>query len=39
VGPAVGLLAAIAIGYLLGAIPFGVVVARLAGGQDPRAVG
>jgi glycerol-3-phosphate acyltransferase PlsY len=38
-GPAAGLLAAIAIGYLLGAIPFGVVVARLAGGQDPRAVG
>lgn len=37
--PAVGLLAAIALGYLLGAIPFGVVVARLAGGQDPRAVG
>jgi len=39
VGPAVGLLAAIALGYLLGAIPFGVVVARLAGGEDPRDVG
>lgn len=38
-GPAIGLLAAIALGYLLGAIPFGVVVARLAGGQDLRAVG
>ncbi len=38
-GSAFGLLAAIALGYLLGAIPFGVVVARLAGGQDPRAVG
>jgi glycerol-3-phosphate acyltransferase PlsY len=34
-----GLLAAIAFGYLLGAIPFGVVVARLAGGEDPRGVG
>jgi len=39
VGPVVGLLAAIALGYLLGAIPFGVVVARVAGGQDPRAIG
>ena len=38
-GPAAGLLAAIVLGYLLGAIPFGVVVARLAGGQDPRHIG
>lgn len=38
-GAAAGLLAAIALGYLLGAIPFGVVVARLAGGEDPRGVG
>jgi glycerol-3-phosphate acyltransferase PlsY len=39
VGPVIGLLAAIALGYLLGAIPFGVVIARLAGGADPRTVG
>jgi glycerol-3-phosphate acyltransferase PlsY len=39
VGPVIGLLAAIALGYLLGAIPFGVVIARLAGGDDPRTVG
>jgi len=39
VGPVVGLLAALALGYLLGAIPFGVVIARLAGGRDPRSVG
>ncbi|HEV7200815.1 MAG TPA: glycerol-3-phosphate acyltransferase, partial [Candidatus Limnocylindria bacterium] len=38
-GPVIGLLAAIALGYLLGAIPFGVVIARLAGGDDPRTVG
>ena len=38
-GPAVGLLAALALGYLLGAIPFGVVIARLAGGSDHRTVG
>ena len=38
-GPAVGLLAALALGYLLGAIPFGVVIASLAGGSDPRTVG
>lgn len=38
-GAVVGLLAAIALGYLLGAIPFGVVVARVAGGEDPRGVG
>lgn len=39
VGPVIGLVAAIALGYLLGAIPFGVVIARLAGGADPRTVG
>jgi glycerol-3-phosphate acyltransferase PlsY len=39
VGPVIGLLAAIALGYLLGAIPFGVVIARLVGGDDPRTVG
>ena len=39
VGPVVGFLAAIALGYVLGAIPFGVVIARLAGGTDPRTVG
>lgn len=38
-GAAAGLLAAIALGYLLGALPFGVMVARLAGGEDPRGVG
>lgn len=38
-GPVIGLLAAIALGYVLGAIPFGVVIARLAGGADPRTVG
>ncbi len=38
-GPVVGLLVALALGYLLGAIPFGVVIARLAGGADPRTVG
>jgi glycerol-3-phosphate acyltransferase PlsY len=38
-GPAVGLIAAIGLGYLLGAIPVGVIVARLAGGDDPRTLG
>jgi glycerol-3-phosphate acyltransferase PlsY len=31
--------ALVAIGYLLGSIPMGVVVARLTGGRDPRSVG
>ena len=31
--------ALIAIGYLLGAIPWGVVIARVIGGPDPRSVG
>jgi acyl phosphate:glycerol-3-phosphate acyltransferase len=31
--------AAVAAGYLLGAIPFGVIAARLAGGMDPRQLG
>jgi glycerol-3-phosphate acyltransferase PlsY len=39
VGPIVGVLAGITLGYVLGAIPFGVVIARLAGGADPRTVG
>ena len=38
-GPVVGILAGITLGYLLGAIPTGVVIARLAGGTDPRTVG
>ncbi len=38
-GPALGLIAALVLGYLLGAIPFGVVIARLVGGADPRTVG
>jgi len=33
------LVAAIAFGYLLGSIPFGVILTRLAGTQDLRAVG
>lgn len=37
--PVVGVLVALALGYLLGAIPFGVVIARLVGGADPRTVG
>jgi acyl phosphate:glycerol-3-phosphate acyltransferase len=31
--------ALIAVGYLVGAIPWGVVIARLIGGPDPRSVG
>lgn len=41
-GPAaavLGLAAALVLGYVLGAIPFGVVIARLVGGADPRTVG
>jgi glycerol-3-phosphate acyltransferase PlsY len=30
---------AIAVGYLLGGIPFGIIVTRLIGGPDPRTVG
>lgn len=37
--PVIGFLGAILLGYLLGAIPFGVVIARLIGGPDPRTVG
>jgi len=33
------LLASIALGYLLGSIPFGVIVTRLGGGGDIRAIG
>jgi glycerol-3-phosphate acyltransferase PlsY len=33
------ILAAFAIGYLLGSIPFGLVLTRLAGGGDIRAIG
>jgi glycerol-3-phosphate acyltransferase PlsY len=29
----------VGIGYISGSIPFGVIVARLAGGRDPRSVG
>jgi glycerol-3-phosphate acyltransferase PlsY len=32
-------LAAFALGYLLGSIPFGIVITRLAGTQDIRAIG
>ena len=41
-GPAGALLClavALVLGYVLGAIPFGVVIARLVGGDDPRSVG
>jgi glycerol-3-phosphate acyltransferase PlsY len=39
VTPVLGFLAALLVGYLLGAIPFGVIVARLVGGADPRTIG
>lgn len=32
-------LAALALGYLLGSIPFGLVLSKLAGGVDPRTIG
>ncbi|HEY2571891.1 MAG TPA: glycerol-3-phosphate acyltransferase, partial [Solirubrobacteraceae bacterium] len=32
-------LAALALGYLLGSIPFGLVLTRLAGTQDLRSIG
>jgi glycerol-3-phosphate acyltransferase PlsY len=35
----IGLAAALLLGYVLGAIPFGVVIARLVGGPDPRTIG
>ncbi|RPH36759.1 MAG: glycerol-3-phosphate 1-O-acyltransferase [Chloroflexi bacterium] len=38
-GALLGLATALVLGYLLGAIPFGVVIARLIGGTDPRTVG
>jgi glycerol-3-phosphate acyltransferase PlsY len=37
--PVIGFVAALLVGYVLGAIPFGVIVARLAGGPDPRTLG
>ncbi len=40
VGPALGTLALVAIGgYLLGSIPFGVILTRSLGGQDVRTIG
>ena len=40
VGPAVGTLALVAVGgYLLGSIPFGVILTRLLTGQDVRSIG
>jgi glycerol-3-phosphate acyltransferase PlsY len=40
VGPALGTLALVAAGgYLLGSIPFGVILTRVATGQDVRAIG
>ena len=35
----IGLIAAFIIGYLLGSIPFGIVLTRLAGGPDLRSIG
>src|SRR5690348_6674650 len=37
--PAVGYVVALAFGYLLGSIPFGLIITRLAGAQDIRAIG
>jgi acyl phosphate:glycerol-3-phosphate acyltransferase len=37
--PAVAYMAALALGYLLGSIPFGIIVTRLAGTQDIRTIG
>src|SRR5579872_991977 len=34
-----GLIAAFIIGYLLGSIPFGIVLTRLTGGPDLRSIG
>jgi glycerol-3-phosphate acyltransferase PlsY len=40
VGPAVGTLALVAVGgYLLGSIPFGVILTRLVTGEDVRSIG
>ena len=40
VGPAIGTLALVALGgYLLGSIPFGVVITRAAGAGDVRNIG
>ena len=40
VGPAIGTLALVAVGgYLLGSIPFGVILTRLAGAGDVRRIG
>ena len=38
-GPEVALPLALVIGYLLGSIPFGVILTRLAGTQDLRSIG
>ncbi|TPQ38887.1 glycerol-3-phosphate acyltransferase [Bradyrhizobium guangdongense] len=38
-GPEVFLLVAFVIGYLLGSIPFGLILTRLAGTQDLRSIG
>jgi glycerol-3-phosphate acyltransferase PlsY len=40
VGPALGTLALVAVGgYLLGSIPFGVIITRLVTGEDVRSIG
>jgi len=40
VGPALGTLALVAVGgYLLGSIPFGVILTRMATGEDVRSIG
>src|SRR4249920_205318 len=37
--PVLGLAGALVLGYVIGAIPFGVIIARLVGGRDPRTLG
>lgn len=39
IGPIAASVALIAAGYLIGGIPFGIVVARVVGGPDPREIG
>lgn len=39
IGEAVAAAVVVVVGYLIGGIPFGVVIARLTGGPDPRTVG
>jgi len=38
-GSALAVVVTVAAAYFIGGIPFGIVVARLVGGQDPRSIG